>query len=329
MADRKIIFKCRIGSHLFGTSRPDSDEDFAGVFIPSTKDMLSLNGFPDEITENEKLSTGARNTLGDVDCKYFSLQKFLKLAAEGQSQQLEMLFAPKDMILVSTPEWESIFKARNLFLSKKGISPFIGFALAQAHKAVIKGENLNLLNKLIAFADTLTPQQKNSKLSDLFTIIVDVDEDRASFSQDLETTYYVNAHGFPQVRVAGRDFDVNVKFKQFIDAIKKLEERYGSRSRNAAEQAYDYKSLAHAIRLLSEAEEFLQYGRITLPRPDADYLKIILKGECLDVDWFDFISSRIDYIKQNVEPYSLLPDKPDMEAIDQLCMVLLYKHIVG
>jgi hypothetical protein len=34
MADRNKIFEIRVGSHLFGTSTPESDEDYFGVFMP-------------------------------------------------------------------------------------------------------------------------------------------------------------------------------------------------------------------------------------------------------------------------------------------------------
>src|SRR5690606_22420711 len=106
---------------------------------------------------------------GDVDCKFFYLPRFIQLAAQGQPGQLEMLFAPDEMVLEKTDEWLCIKENIDLFKSKKGITPFIGFALSQAHKAVIKGENLNLIRDLIEVLSSKTPTELNQSLESHFT----------------------------------------------------------------------------------------------------------------------------------------------------------------
>lgn len=334
--DRKIIFKCRTGSHLYGTNRPESDDDFQGVFLPSAEDMLSMHKCPGELTEDVKLSTGAKNEAGDIDCKYYSLQKFFKLAAEGQPGQLEMLFAPADMILTSSSEWLTIQENLHLFLSKKGISPFIGFALSQAHRAVVKGENLNLIREIIKWGDELDDAERRSPLGENFTLNDKKDiaylQPKGSVQEGLimaAVKYYINDHGFPQVRVAGRDWDQNVQTKAFIAGMKKLEGKYGSRVENAAAQGYDYKSLGHAVRLLGQAEEYLTTGVITLPRPDADYLKTILRGtiDDKDIDWFDLLNKKIDHIKMNLVDKSTLPENANHKQINKLCVKMLTEHL--
>lgn len=332
MADRKIIFKCRVGSHLYGTNRPESDEDYYGVFLPSTEDLLSLSPTPrnGELDEGEKLSDGPRNQSGDTDCKYFTLQKFLKLAAEGQPGQLEMLFATDSAVLLSTPEWNKIKANKDLFLSKKGIAPFLGFALSQAHKAVIKGENLNVIQALIEWSKSLTPQQMNAKVVENAVVYPELEE--VVFQTQSEPSvlkYYVNEHGYPQVMIAGRSFDVGTKTKYFIEALKILEAKYGTRVRAAAQNDFDYKSLGHAVRLLGEAEEFLTYGMITLPRPDAEYLKTVLRGTIDDseIDWFEMLNKKIDYVKQVVEAKCTHPEKPRLTEINKLCIEMLKEHL--
>ena len=327
MIDRRIIFKCRVGSHLYGTNRETSDEDYYGVFLPSTEDLLSLSPCPGELNESAKLSNSLRNQAGDTDCKFFSLQKFLRLAAEGQPGQLEMLFAPTQSIVCSTPEWDQILEHRSSFLSKKGVSAFVGFALSQAHRATIKGENLNTIRDLISWSEALTPQQMNEKLSENFVILEERGE--VEFTSNLLLKYYVNDHGYPQVMLAGRSFDISTKTKYFIESLKTLEGKYGTRVRAAAESKYDYKSLGHAVRLLDEAEEFLISGNITLPRPNAEYLKTILRGTINDseIDWFNALNSRIDHIKQVIEPMSPHPEKPNLKAINDLCIKMLGEHL--
>lgn len=328
LVDRKVIFKCRVGSHLYGTSRPESDEDFYGVFLPSTQDLLSLKRGPDEDTsESLKFSSGPRNAAGDVDCKYFSLQKFISLAAEGQPGQLEMLFAPEHMVVYSSSEWKELVLNRHLFLSKKGISPFIGFALSQAHKAVIKGENLNLIRSLIEWSDDLSDVERRAPLKSQFIQAIPTEV----YCGKQILPYYINAHGYAQVTIAGRDFDVGISIKSFINSLKVLESRYGTRTKAAAANGYDYKSLGHAVRLLGEAEEYLKRGSITLPRPNAEYLKTVLRGTIDDssIDWFDFLNREIDYLKREVEPLCTHPEKPDWDKLNELCTKFLKRHIDG
>jgi hypothetical protein len=326
MSPRKIIFKCKVGSYLYGTNHSESDEDFYGVFLPSTEDLLSIQKCPEELVDNVKNSDGPRNTFGDTDCKYFSLQKFLKLAAEGQPGQLEMLFAPKSSILIETEEWKEIKENKSLFLSKNSISPFLGFALSQAHRAMIKGENLTLIRTIIEWGSTLNPEKLNLKLRDHFLV---GDKGFAVFNNLMEIKYYTNNFGFPQLSVAGRDFDAGTKTRNFIDSMKTLESKYGTRVQSAAENKYDYKSLGHAVRLLGQAEEFLTKGTITLPRPDAEYLKTILRGSIDDssIDWFDLLNKRIDSIKQEAILKCAHPEKPDMLKINMLCTKLLRNHL--
>ncbi len=98
---------------------------------------------------------------------------------------------------------------------------------------------------------------------------------------------------------------------------------------DSGQQKYDYKSLGHAVRLLGQAEEFLQDGKITLPRPEADYLKTILRGtiDDSDISWFDLLNDKIFKIKKELQPNSTLPDEPKWEQINKLCTKMLKRHI--
>ena len=71
MSSRTKICKITIGSNLYGTNRPESDMDISGVFLPSEDDMLGLQNCPAEMSESVKVSDGPRNSIGDVDCKFY------------------------------------------------------------------------------------------------------------------------------------------------------------------------------------------------------------------------------------------------------------------
>lgn len=340
MSKRKIICQIVTGSNLYGTNRPDSDIDYTGIFLPSSADLLGMQNCPTEYTENVKKGSGPRNTAGDVDCKFFGLKQFFKLAAEGQPGQLEMLFAPDSHTVVTSPEWELIKKEKGLFLSKKGIGPFIGFAIAQAHKSTVKGENLNALRAIAAWGDKLTPAEYNEALGAYLT-----GEDGSLF--DLRKEEWTgkcvipgvdgvfdlikNEHGFITFRVAGRQFDPGSKTKVFLGSVKALIGKYGTRSEAAAENGLDYKSLMHAYRLLFEAEEFLRKGHITLPLSEAEVLKLIRAGKMYPsgFDWHSDLIGWADHLRQEVAPKSHLPDTPNWSKINALCERMLWNHLSG
>lgn len=320
-AERKIIFKARVGSHLHGTSTPKSDEDFLGVFLPSSDDLLGLQNRPSEWTQNDKVSTGPRNEKGDTDCKYLAVYEFFNQAAQGQSQALELFFVPKEHVIITSPEWEAICKKKYLFISQKGIRPIIGFAIAQMHKAVIKGENLNKINALIEHCDKqIENNNGRSTIKDHFN------QDKTMFGVPIE--WHTNEHGYDLVRIAGRDYDVGTTIKRFREGLEILEKKYGSRVRLAAQMTYDFKSVTHAFRLIGEAEEFIQTGKITFPRPDADFLLKVKKGE-YHGDVSEEIQRRLDFIDKVLTPASDLPLLPDYSKINNLCKLLLMQHIDG
>lgn len=309
----KVIFKCVTGSHLYGLNTPESDEDYLGVFVPSLEQYLGLENPPVEVSQSDKKSDGARNTKGDVDCKLISLKSFLRFCGQGQSMMLEMLFVPENQILEKTPEWDIILENKHLLLSRKGVAPFLGFARAQAHKAVIKGENLRLITKLIK---DINNYDRSWRAADLIT------EDSTLCGNPVKT--YVNDHGFKQLHIAGRDYDVNIKLKTLQDNLKQLAGRYGTRVQAAAEDFYDYKSLLHAMRQISEAEEFLATGHITLPRPEPEnsFLMSIRRKEWPDPDFdlFRHMNDKIDHIQQVLDLESPLPKAPNWSKINDLCI---------
>lgn len=321
--DRKIIFESKVGSHLYGTNRPDSDEDFQGVFIPSTQDLFGIQNGANEWSLNKKISTTVQNTKGDVDRKFYSLKRFFHLAAEGQPGQLELLFAPKESVISFDTIWSQILDNTELFLSRKSIAPFVGFSLSQAHKAVMKGETLKLIQSIIAWYE----QEKGTSINSN-TLISHFNIENIVKIGPNKLKKVANLQGFTTVEIGGRNYDINLKFKTFVNNLKELESRYGKRSRNAANNDYDYKSLMHAYRILSEAEELLRFGKITLPRPkkEVEFLLTIINETCNDVDHWSELNNRIDNLRKNIEPKSFLPKESNHAKINELCIDILLKE---
>lgn len=309
MKERKIIFETVAGSKLYGTNTKKSDDDFLGIFIPNEDDILGLNNCPSEWSQNEKKSEGARNTVGDIDRKYFSLKQFLLLTAEGQSKQIEMLFSPKECWVSSSPEWELILKNRDMLISKNSISPFLGFAIAQAHKAVIKGDHLRTIESLITYFE-----DKKGRIKDF--------ADKPEFL-NLGLKIETFQDGVLGFEVAGRKYLLSLKVNDFLIALKSVHKEYGSRSHQAKDSKFDFKSLSHAYRLLYQCETFLKEGKLILPLPQ-DQVEFILKVKNQeffpDEGFFDDLDKRIKEIKKIESP---LPKSVDMKKVNQLCIQIM------
>lgn len=100
------------------------------------------------------------------------------------------------------------------------------------------------------------------------------------------------------------------KYEGYMGAKRKaLVDKYG----------YDPKNASHLIRLLLMGEEFLRTGYLRVKRPDADMLMAIKRGEwsLLQVRTKAFELFKMTELARDESP---LPDEPDMDAINHLCV---------
>jgi predicted nucleotidyltransferase len=107
------------------------------------------------------------------------------------------------------------------------------------------------------------------------------------------------------------------EFKGYMgDRRKKLVEKYG----------YDTKNASHLIRLLRQGIEFLSTGELVVQRPDAAELLAIKKGE-----WsLKRVKEESEFLfKYAYEAlvHSDLPDKPDQDIINAVCVNMVSKHL--
>lgn len=330
-AKRKVIFECKTGSHMYGTNLPTSDDDFKGVFLPGFDDLFNLKGrCPDEWDQSiVAKGEDGKNTSDAVDRTFYSIQKFLSNAIAGQPWALEMLFCPPEMVVSSSIEWDYIISHIDKFLSKN-MGGFYGFAKSQADRAVIKGERLNTLQATIKLLKKLSESYSlsNYKIKDQ-VLGVESCGNVAWFGTDADLTVKINhvksGDGTPSLEIAGREFNYGLTLRKLLGSLTKMELNYGERVRTAAADGYDWKSLYHAYRLISEAEEFLATGKIPLPRPDADFLLQVRKGE-YDADHREELMkgcARIEVAKE----LSTLPKDADKAEIELICSALLLKSI--
>ena len=111
------------GSRLYGTNRPESDEDFRGFVIPPYEYLLGMKNFNDRDVEG-------------ADHKVYNLQRFFDLITVGDPQCSEGLFAPENKIVKITDVGREVIKNRHLFISNKIYNRIMGYSYSEWRKAM-------------------------------------------------------------------------------------------------------------------------------------------------------------------------------------------------
>lgn len=124
---QNIIFECVAGSHAYGLNTPASDKDIRGIFVLPSESYLSISPPSPQVSD----------TKGDIT--YYSLMRFMELAALSNPNIIELLFMPDDCIIRSSEYFDLLKKERSCFITRKNYQSHVGYAFAQIKKA--KGRN--------------------------------------------------------------------------------------------------------------------------------------------------------------------------------------------
>lgn len=295
------VFRCRFGSHLYGTNTPDSDYDEKGIFIESLKNIVLRHD-----SQSLHFNTGndrSRNTKDDCDIELKELRTFLKEAMDGQTYALDMLFCNKQNTLATSETWEFIQKNRSRLISKN-VKPFIGYCRQQCGKYGLKGSRLAELERVLGIL-----QERNPK-------------DRLRDVQITESEFvrYLSDDKITFLEVLGKRFHDTVFIKMVTDSLEGLRRRYGARAESAKDNnGVDWKAVSHAYRCMYEVKSLLLTGNIIFPLPEAGHLIKIKRGE---YNWND-INDELPAMMQEIEilaATSSLPEKPCREYWDEFIL---------
>jgi len=163
MMEENTLVKMLYGAHLYGAATENSDLDYKGVFMPHADDLL-LCSVPKSYSASTKKGVVERNRPDDIDSEFYSLHYFIKLALEGQTVAIDMLHAPPECIIDSSPIWRRIVKNRSKFYTKN-LKAFIGYARRQASKYGTRGSRLNAAQEMM---DLLKSYHSDDKLLSLW-----------------------------------------------------------------------------------------------------------------------------------------------------------------
>lgn len=117
------IFRCVVGSTLYGLNGPNSDIDVKGVATPSAEDLLGM----------ADTARGHWDQSEPSDTVIYSLTKFYALLAKGNPTVLELLGRiPSECVIHEEPTWVTIRDfARKHFITKAILPAFFGYVTDQ------------------------------------------------------------------------------------------------------------------------------------------------------------------------------------------------------
>ena len=310
----RTILRLRYGSHLFGTDTPSSDLDLKSIFVPNPRDIL-LGRVKGAISTKRQKAFGERSLAGEVEEESYSLQRFLALAAEGQTVALDILFAPSSVwVEQPAPEWLEVVANRHRLLTRRSAA-FVGYCRQQANKYGIKGSRLEAARAALQLLDEAVVRRGSRvKLREIAPAVRALAA-RTEFL-DVTTIAQVSGEALDHFDVCGRKLSFAASIKHGRDVLRRLVDEYGHRALQAeTQQGVDWKALSHAVRVATEAVELFDTGMITFPLRHVDRIRAIKLGQIAYRDVADEIESLLVAV-EHAAARSNLPEEVDHAWID-------------
>lgn len=307
----ETIVKMIFGSQLYGTNTPESDQDFKGVFLPS-KEQILLGKIPKNMSHSSKKDSTEKNSPDDIDFEEYSLHYFIHLACEGETVALDMLHAPDNMILESSPIWYQIVSRRQRFYTKN-LKAFVGYARRQASKYGIKGSRLNDAKRVLEFLDNYMFSEfeynPNPRISSIWEVLP---------TGEHIIKYPPNENNIRYYEVCGRKIGETELITNARVVVINFINKYGERAKQAANnEGIDWKAISHAFRAAFQVKQILTEGTITFPLKEAKLLLDIKQGK---LDYQTVVAPELELLIEEVEMLSAkssLPDKVDRAYWDK------------
>lgn len=300
-----LLFKCVYGSKLFGTNRPGSDTDYKGIYLCSSLDeyMRKQANF-DVIEVNNGLEDEAK-----VEEEYFYIQRFAKLLGDQQTNNISMLFSPRETWVVWSDAWSDLVENRDRLISKN-IASYAGYCKGQAVKYTLKGENLRTAEDFLSWIKQLLSVCGNPKY---YTLGDEGWEKlREVFAGRQGCEFWWNKTHEELIRIGGKSFAKTTKVESWVEPMASLIKRYGKRAKTAKEDGQDLKAMMHAFRICAEAKELLTTGEIVYPTPRRQFY-LDIRDNKFSYDYLqDQLTTDLEELAA-VRQASTLPEDGDLE----------------
>lgn len=263
VAQDNAILKIRVGSHLFGTSTPESDEDYLGVFMPPEETVFGFQRCEEvDLGVKIKDDTG-RNTKDAVDFKAHDYRKFVRLVVENNPNFLHAIFVNEENILFKDEDGfaRRLLSIRNKIPYKGAFQRFVCYADSQLHKMRIKPANYKALEEGLAILDE----------SHDYKVIADL-------VQVTKKSPFRNQGKGKHIWLG----DLSIERGVFVKKARKMVRRRLNNATNRAtlftKYGYDLKFASNLIHLLMSGRELMETGTITFPLSYAQDILEVKQG---------------------------------------------------
>jgi predicted nucleotidyltransferase len=298
-----IILLTTGGSHAYGTNVETSDLDIRGIAIERPEEIIGLLNF--EQFENK-----------ETDTTIYGFRKFINLVSNANPNVLEMLGTKEEHLFTLLKEGKLLRDNIDIFLSKKVIHSFGGYAVAQFRRLqnALARDNYpqpekekhimnSIKNQMATFCDRY--KEVTEEELRLYANISDKED------YDTEIFIDINLKHYP-LR------DLKNMYSEMSNVITDYD-KLNTRNKKKDTLHLNKHSL-HLVRLLIMGAEILEgKGVNTFRENDKNLLLDIRNGKYSYNQIFEMVNKyeeNFKYASNNTE----LPTKPNFNKINELVM---------
>ena len=293
------------GSYAYGTNNESSDIDIRGIATHSAEDILTRKGFEQVVNE-------------ETDTTIYSLEKIVNLLSNCNPNTIEILGLEPWQYLYISDIGQALIDNRDMFLSKRAIHSFGGYAGSQlrrlenrAARTMEQSKREEFILRSIENAKYTFPAKFFDCSEDAIKLYID---EAVNPDYDTEIFMDVNLKHYPL-----RDY--KSMWSEMLAIVKEYA-KIGARNRKAIERGKLGKHMMHLVRLYLMCFDILEKGEIiTYREKEHDLLMDIRNGKYLDdedhpvaefYDIVDELESKLQYWKEHTS----LPANPDYDRIN-------------
>lgn len=294
------------GSHAYGTNNENSDLDVRGVATHSPEDILTRKGFDQVVNEA-------------TDTTVYSLEKIINLLSNCNPNTIEILGLEPWQYLYVSDIGKALIDNRDMFLSKRAVHAFGGYANSQlrrlsnkAVRLVGQEERERHILASIENARYSYPEKYFNYPDDAIRLYID-----NAVQEDYDTEIFMDVH---LTHYPLRDY--KSMWSEMHNIVKDYS-KIGKRNSHAIEHDKLGKHMMHLVRLYLMCFDILEKGEInTYRKKDHDFLMDIRNGKYLDDDrqpteeFYDIVDefeNKLEYLKDHTD----LPPNPDYNRINK------------
>ena len=315
---KNIILLGLGGSHAYGTNTPASDLDIRGIALNRKEEILTNQNFEQFVNE-------------ETDTTIYSFNKIITLLSNCNPNTIEILGLRPEHYLYLSPIGQELLDNSHLFLSKKAIHSFGGYANQQlrrlenkSNRLVGQSQNEEHIYKTIEHASYDFKSRYFDMPDDAIRLYIDK---AVQEGYDTEIFMDVNLSHYPLRDYKGMWSE--------MQSIVKAYGKIGKRNEKAIEHNKLGKHMMHLIRLYMMCLDILENEKIvTYREKEHDFLMDIRNGKYLDsnrqpvpefYEMVDEYEKKLEYAKQ----YTNLPDNPDYKRINEFVMDVNERIVKG